>query len=376
MYVRKIMDEFYKNSPDGLIGNEDCGQMSAWYVMSASGFYPVTPGSPIYAFGTPLFPEMTYRLENGKTFTIRAKNVSATNKYILNAKFNGVPYKKTFITHEDIIKGGGLEFTMIDAPVTTAFTEFPVSSMNIQSLPVPAIRFGAETGEGREVYFDRINLMDVIFYSTDGSDPFNSKTGIVDMGVSVLKTPTTLRVVSYDPDRKIHSKIVEASYHKKPNDWTVKIASKYSTQYAGNGDDGLIDGLRGTVNFASGEWQGYQGKTFEAVIDLQRETEIRTVGGSFLQAASSWIWMPERIEFESSTDGQDFIKFVEIKPNFPRQQMERVTREFLALATVNDSVPVRARYVRVKAYNFGKIPAWHPGAGGDPWIFVDEIFIR
>ena len=120
------MDEFYKNATDGLIGNEDCGQMSAWYVLSASGFYPVKPGHRVYAFGTPLFPEMTYRLENGKTFTIRAKNVSPTNKYILNAKLNGAPYKKAFIKHQDLMKGGVLEFAMIDTPVETAFTEFPV----------------------------------------------------------------------------------------------------------------------------------------------------------------------------------------------------------------------------------------------------------
>ena len=70
--VRRIMDEFYKPQPDGLIGNEDCGQMSAWYVLSASGFYPVTPGKPDYQIGTPLFKEIKYNLENGKVFTIKA----------------------------------------------------------------------------------------------------------------------------------------------------------------------------------------------------------------------------------------------------------------------------------------------------------------
>ena len=64
--VRQIMDEFYKPEPDGLIGNEDCGQMSAWYVLSAAGFYPVTPGSTVYAIGSPLFPEVRFNLENGK----------------------------------------------------------------------------------------------------------------------------------------------------------------------------------------------------------------------------------------------------------------------------------------------------------------------
>ena len=84
--VRQIMDNFYKPEPDGLIGNEDCGQMSAWYVLSAAGFYPVTPGSPLYAIGSPLFPEVRFNLENGKTFVIKARGVSAKNIYIQAAQ--------------------------------------------------------------------------------------------------------------------------------------------------------------------------------------------------------------------------------------------------------------------------------------------------
>jgi len=95
------------------------------------------------------------------------------------------------------------------------------------------------------------------------------------------------------------------------------------------------------------------------------------LGGSFLQVAGPWIWMPERIEFEASADGRGFTKIAEIKTDVPQQEMNPTIRELL-----KDIDPVKARYVRVKAYNFGKIPAWHPGAGGDPWIFVDEIFIN
>src|SRR5262249_5970585 len=79
--VRQIMDQFYKPELDVLIGNEDCGQMSAWYFLIAAGFYPVTPGAPIYAIGSPLFPEMRFHLENGKTFVIKARRVSDRNIY-------------------------------------------------------------------------------------------------------------------------------------------------------------------------------------------------------------------------------------------------------------------------------------------------------
>src|SRR5678816_4157248 len=102
--VRQIMAEFYKPEPDGLIGNEDCGQMSAWYVLSAAGFYPVTPGSSLYAIGSPLFPEVRFNLENGKSFVVRARDVSDSNVYIQSATLNGRPYSKSFLMHGDLMK--------------------------------------------------------------------------------------------------------------------------------------------------------------------------------------------------------------------------------------------------------------------------------
>jgi hypothetical protein len=167
------------------------------------------------------------------------------------------------------------------------------------------------------------------------------------------------------------SLIEEATFRKRANDWKVIQISPYSPQYTGGGDNAIIDGIRGTTNFASGEWQGVQGKPYEAIVDLKRETDIRELGASFLQVAGPWIWMPERIEFETSTDGVNFTKAAEIKPNFPQREMSPTIKEFRQLIT-----PTKARYVRVKAFNFGKIPAWHPGAGGDPWIFIDEILIN
>lgn len=115
-YVSEIMHELYKNSPDGLCGNEDCGQMSAWYVMSAMGIYPVNPVSGEYQIGTPMFPEMQIRFAENKVFKILAKNVSRENCYVKSVKLNGVALEKPFINHKDIMKGGVIEFTMTDKP--------------------------------------------------------------------------------------------------------------------------------------------------------------------------------------------------------------------------------------------------------------------
>ncbi|MEY8627992.1 GH92 family glycosyl hydrolase [Bacteroides nordii] len=115
-YAAKVMHELYQNFPAGLCGNEDCGQMSAWYVFSAMGFYPVDPVSGKYEIGTPLFPEMQMHLSNGNTFTVLAPTVSKENIYIQAVKFDGKPYSKSYITHEQIMEGATLEFEMGNTP--------------------------------------------------------------------------------------------------------------------------------------------------------------------------------------------------------------------------------------------------------------------
>ena len=115
-YVAQVMHDLYFNAPAGLCGNEDCGQMSAWYVFSAMGFYPVNPVSGEYEIGTPLFPEMRLNLGNGKTFTVLAPNVSRENIYIQSVKINGQPYDKSYITHQQIMDGSTIEFVMGNQP--------------------------------------------------------------------------------------------------------------------------------------------------------------------------------------------------------------------------------------------------------------------
>ena len=115
MRVRQIMDDKYLAAPDGLCGNDDMGQMSAWYIFSAMGFYPVAPGQNVFAIGTPLFEELTLDLGKyygGNQFTVKANGVSSENFYIQSATLNGKPLDKTWITHDDIVKGGTLIFEM------------------------------------------------------------------------------------------------------------------------------------------------------------------------------------------------------------------------------------------------------------------------
>lgn len=115
-WARQIMDTQYNTTPNGLSGNEDCGQMSAWYVLSSIGLYPMNPASAEYEIGTPIFEKATIKLSDNQTFVIEAEHVSDKNFYIQSATLNGKDFNQTRISHEDILKGGTLHFVMGDQP--------------------------------------------------------------------------------------------------------------------------------------------------------------------------------------------------------------------------------------------------------------------
>lgn len=115
-WQREIMNRMYRNNIDGLCGNDDCGQMSAWYIFSAMGFYPVCPGTDQYVLGAPYLPYIKVTLENGKTFEVVAEKISDKNRYVKSVRLNGKPYTKGYITQDDIMNGGTLTFEMTSKP--------------------------------------------------------------------------------------------------------------------------------------------------------------------------------------------------------------------------------------------------------------------
>lgn len=375
--VRQIMDQFYTPTPDGLIGNEDCGQMSAWYVLSAAGFYPVTPGSTTYAIGTPLFPEVQFNLENGKSFRIVANDVSDRNIYIQSALLNNRPYRKSFIDHADLMAGGQLVLQMGPRPNQnwgTGAGNEPVSRIGGESIiPAPVIRSAGQTFKStHSIEIRALDRASKIHYTTDGSQP-TARSPRFTSPFTIDKT-ATVKAIAVNGNRT--SRVATAKFHHIPHDWKLTLLSKYSSQYPGGGDLAVIDGVRGTTNWSGGAWQGYWGSDFVAVVDLGKSQTISKLGAGFLQEAGSWIWMPRSVDFELSQDGQTFTRVLTITNDVPDGSNPEVNVGTLAKDFVKNITRQEARYVRIKAVNFGKIPAWHPGSGGDAWIFVDEIIIE
>jgi len=110
------MKDFYHDQPEGIIGNEDCGQMSAWYIFSALGFYPVFPASTYYVIGSPLFNKASILVTGGKKFIVEAVNNNDQNIYVQSVQLNGNPYSKTYFSHTDLMKGGTLKLIMGNKP--------------------------------------------------------------------------------------------------------------------------------------------------------------------------------------------------------------------------------------------------------------------
>ena len=361
--VRQILDEQYTHLPDGLSGNEDCGQMSAWYVLSAMGFYSVTPGLDYYTIGTPLFEKATLNLENGNAFTILANNVSNDNIYIQSANLNGEIFEHSFIKHSDIIKGGSLVFEMGSSPSSWASESIPYSVITKNKIvSVPYFEAKSQT------FTDTLSVK---LGSAVGGNIYYS---INDDKEKIYENPIVITADANISCRikkgKKWSKQVSAKYYKTDNTKSIKIESLYANQYAAAGDKTLIDHLKGGGNYRTGNWQGYR-EDLIATINLGKEKEISTISLGCMQDIKSWIFFPKKVEYFISNNGDDFTFLGTINTTFS-DNLEGSFIQDYTLRLKN----TKAKYIKVKAKNYGICPDWHLGAGGKTWLFVDELLIK
>ncbi|MBA3662991.1 MAG: glycoside hydrolase family 92 protein, partial [Bacteroidetes bacterium] len=373
--VWEIMNTFYKNSPDGLIGNEDCGQMSAWYVFSALGFYPVCPGSADYVVGKPLFERATIYLEEGREFLISKAPAKGEAKHIHSLLLNTNQVFRSTVTNNQIISGGTLTFSF--QPRNKPGDKFgiakldrPHSIINLAPvIPSPIIKSESKSfSTSQKVQIESLSSKsNGIYYTMDGSEP--GKNSMHYKGDIIIDKTCTLKAKEFSG--KDSSSVTEASFHKKPNTWKIELKSKYNKQYTAGGADGVIDGIYGDVNWRKGEWQGYQYQDFECIVDLNEPKEISFVSANFLQDTRSWIIFPTQLEVYGSSDNITFTLFETIKNTIDAKdymaQTQTLKKEF---------AEQKVRFVKLIARNFGKLPEWHEGKGDGAFIFIDEIEIK
>ena len=376
--TRKIMTELYSSKPAGLCGNEDCGQMSAWYVFSAMGFYPVCPGSNQYVIGYPLLDKVEMSLENGKKFVVtKDKDLP----YIQSVVLNGKELKSSFLTYSQINNGGTLEFKMGNAPSAewgVGNQNKPQSAVSPSVTMVPFFSTDALTF-GESITVD-INLYErgyinaatspsvtEIYYTVNGAEP-TPLSGVRYSGPLTFTETTTLKAIAYNAKTGA-SKVVEATYVKVNNDMKLNYVTPPAPQYYAGGDGGLVDGLRGKENWRIGRWQGFPGD-FEAVVDLSSRKDVHSVALGCLEDVKPWIFFPSKVEVFISDNGEDYSLFGVAEGIGSEKSDEAKTHAF----TVNGAA--KGRYLRVKAYSYGKLPEWHVSAGQQSWMFIDEIEVK
>ena len=362
-YVAKILNEQYSEHPDGLSGNEDCGQMSSWYVFSSLGFYPVTPGHEYYAIGTPLFKKGKINLENNNSFTIKAKNISDKNIYIQAAKLNGQEYNKSYLHHSTILNGGEIEFIMGNKPSNWGENEIPVSKITQhQIVAVPFFSSSSQTFvKSHTIELGTVDGSD-IFYSLNNNEYQKYDKPIIINKQSVIS--------SYAQKNKIKSKTVTSEYFLRDDSKKIKILSTYANQYAAAGDKTLIDQLRGGNNYRTGNWQGYR-EDLNVIVDISKVKKINSISLGCHQDVRSWIFYPKQVDYWTSLDDKNYTYQGKVLANFPDNIEGSLQKDF-KLNVKN----LKARYIKIRAENYGICPDWHLGAGGKTWIFVDEITIK
>ncbi|MGX5817547.1 GH92 family glycosyl hydrolase [Chitinophaga lutea] len=375
--VHQVMNTLYHNAPDGLSGNEDCGQMSAWYVMSAMGIYPVTPGDGRYALGTPTFDEVILHFEDGKSFTIKARNLSPKNFYVQGVSVNGKPQAHSWIDHSTITAGGNMEFTLGAQPNKTwASTDATSPRSSIDEQRIVAVPYAVSASDrfksSMQVTLHTTDPKHTIFYTLDGSAPVSGKT--LSPNAKAYKGPITLtattQLQAVARDGQAFSQIMQTPFYRIPTDKTIQVLSKIHPQFTAGGPDGLIDGIRGKDDFRLGAWQSHYPGNLEAIVDLKAPRQLHQLGLSVLQDLGVWIWYPTQVEFFTSADGQTFTSAGVVKNTFSDREYGSFTQVL--------SLPVntKARYIKVVATTHGTIPDWHPGKGEPCHIFADEIIIE
>ncbi len=367
--VNQILNKQYSTQADGLSGNEDCGQMSAWYVLSSMGFYSVTPGLSYYAIGAPQFEEVNIHLENGNTFSIQTKKQTENSSYIQSANLNNTAYEQSFLLHEDIMKGGKLLLELGDQPKEDwAVQGAPIAAIDAkdQILAVPYFSTSAQTfTDSLKVEIKSLNDSDSIFYQMNGEeyrlyeDPF------------YIYQDALLSAYAQKGEKRSFQ-VDDIRYKKIKGGRSIELLSPYSNQYSAGGNKGLIDYLTGGSDFRTGYWQGFYDTDFTGVVNLGEEENIKRVSLSSLQDIKSWIWFPRSVKISSSVNGKDYETLGSIENDFSDEEYGSFNKTFEVVL----SKPTKAKYIMVEAQNYGPCPKWHLGDGNPTWLFFDEITIE
>ena len=322
-YVHKILDDLYSSKPDGLCGNEDCGQMSAWYVLASLGRYEICPGSGQWVETKPIFT---------CPFPI----------------FN-------------------FQFSIFNLPDSLRITPCPVFDDWRQQ-----VKGSREVSICVPRYPEAEILCDKNIICPDCEDIFRPYKG----PIKVTGDTWEYAVAKAKTQGRLMSQVVEQKYSRVQTDMKVTYLTPPAPQYTENGPEGMVDGVYGSTNYRIGGWQGWQGDMV-AMVEFDKERSVSLVGVNCLENMRSWIFYPKGVKIEYSIDGDNWRLYGTVpelqevpESDSAWQRQEESTTQLFAVVK-----KVRAKYLRLTVENYGKLPDWHLSAGEQAWLFMDEIVI-
>ncbi|MES2799624.1 MAG: GH92 family glycosyl hydrolase [Bacteroidota bacterium] len=379
-YTDRIMREMYTTLPDGLSGNEDCGQMSSWFVLSSMGIYQIAPGSSFFDFGRPLMDKASIQLENGKRLIIKTRNNSKENIYIQKVYRGEMPFEGNKISYENLMMGGELIFEMGPKPAKIATNSSAIGSKDLvvnEFVPVPSFKNETRTftdfivvqtnkvpllDEKRvEIEFRYVDDIERVYKFVDSLRFSNSKS-------------IDIRTVYHPSDKAmLRSAWVRGEFIKLDPSTHMELKSNYANQYPSTGANALIDGISGKTDYRTGEYQGYWENDVVAEVSFDNGKVLSEIGIGCLQDMKSWIFLPSKIKIDISYDGLNFSPMTDISV-FPAFSNYQSPSRYEFTQQTKNTAPIKK--VRISVLNHGITPTWHESPGNSTWLFVDELIFR
>lgn len=373
--VWEIMQKFYQNTPDGLSGNEDCGQMSAWFVMASWGMYPLVPGIEKYALSTPFWDRIELQTPSGKQLTLLALG---EGPYIKNWSKNpsrdrakgerlSVDDNRTWILHSELNKGGLWHVERSPYPSDFGRLELFSTSLNNATPPAPEIVVPRTFSNKTQAQVFGLTAGS-IRVATAHHEPVKYKNN---KATVKIKESTTIEA------NIIHSGIgnhfARAEVHKQDDNLSAEwIKGTPNAQYTAGGPMAMVNGINGDVDWRRGHWVGIQGMDAELRIRANRAVKAQKMSVGLIKDIGAWIALPKSVAVWTRSGSEEWLFWGEVDLSAEALRDSAPQRRDITFAPKEADI-VEIKEIKIVFKNAGLLEKWHPGAGGESFFFTDEV---
>ena len=367
-WVHRILGSQYQNAPDGLSGNEDCGQMSAWYVMASMGMYPLVPGNPEYQISTPWWDAIHLELPSGKELDITVEDVGTYIMHYDRGDSVQTPFQKRYFTHDELLEGGHWQVKRGDEPSDWGKVYRYATKMKNPTPPAPIVRVPRTFTGTAQVEIIPTGQYDLWqYHSYENVKWKKDRKGRVRIGTAYDDGFVT----AITPHFGYGNHVARAVFSKRDDNLEAKWFQGHpSPQYTAGGPQAMVDGITGDTDWRKGHWIGVQGHNATLEITLKKSKQVQTVHVGILKDIRAWIAAPQKVEVQVLYEGDDQWHFFgAMEMDDPLGQEEAVRHDVVLSNPKADLV----KAIRITYTNAGRLQDWHPGAGGQSYFFTDEI---